>query len=234
MKLKCIIIEDQAPAQRILQKFIGDLEFLELRSTFTNATKALAFLNTEAIDLIFLDIHLPKMSGMDFLKIKPNNSHVILTTAYSDYALESYEYQVVDYLLKPFSFQRFVQAVTKAQELMIPQKKEPTLSRKEVAEVFIKSGYDHIKLVIDDILFIKSDGDYTELHGANKKHLSSEPLKFWINFLNPDKFIQIHKSYLVNISKISKVSGNRIFLKNQQDLPIGRVYKETFSERFLK
>ncbi|MBR07527.1 MAG: DNA-binding response regulator [Rickettsiales bacterium] len=234
MKLKCIIIEDQAPAQRILMKFIGDLKFLQLNGTFSDATKALAFLNTEAIDLIFLDIHLPKMSGMDFLKIKPKNSHVILTTAYSDYALESYEYHVVDYLLKPFSFQRFVQAVTKVQELITPQKTEPTISRNEVTEVFIKSGYDHIKLVIDDILYIKSDGDYTELHCISKKHLSAESLKFWINFLNPDKFIQVHKSYLVNISKINKVSGNRIFLKDQQELPIGRVYKESFSERFLK
>ncbi|WP_258101021.1 LytR/AlgR family response regulator transcription factor [Marinoscillum pacificum] len=234
MNLTCIIVEDQAPAQRILKKYISDLEFIELKATFSNATKALDFLNSAEVDLIFLDIHLPKMSGMDFLKIKPKSNHVILTTAYSDYALESYEYNVVDYLLKPFSFQRFVQAVSKVQELITFKQGSHPISRNEVTEVFIKSGYDHIKLVIDDILFIKSDGDYTELHCEKQKHLSSEPLKFWINFLNTNHFIQIHKSFLVNLTKISKVSGNRIFLVDNQELPIGRVYKDTFTEKFLK
>ncbi len=234
MNLTSIIIEDQAPAQRILKKFITDLSFIELKATFSDATKALDFLNSEEVDLIFLDIHLPKMSGIDFLKIKPKNSHVILTTAYSDYALESYEYNVVDYLLKPFSFQRFVQAVSKVQELISFKKNAKPISRNEVTEVFIKSGYDHIKLVLDDILFIKSDGDYTELHCHNQKHLSSEPLKFWINFLNTNHFIQIHKSFLVNLTKITKVSGNRIFLVDDQELPIGRVYKDAFTEKFLK
>ncbi len=109
--MNCIIIEDQPPAQRILKKYIQDIGSLHLKATFSDAIQAMEFLKTEAVDLIFLDIHLPKISGIDFLKAMQNPPHVILTTAFPDYALESYEFNVVDYLLKPFSFQRFVKAV---------------------------------------------------------------------------------------------------------------------------
>ncbi len=111
--IRCIIIEDQPPAQRVLKKYIEDMGTLELKATFADALQAMEFLRKESIDLIFLDIHLPKISGMDFLKVAKNAPSVILTTAFSDYALESYEYDVVDYLLKPYSFERFVQAVSK-------------------------------------------------------------------------------------------------------------------------
>jgi response regulator of citrate/malate metabolism len=111
--IRCIIIEDQPPAQRVLKKFIADIGNMDLKATFADALRAMDFLKTEEIDLIFLDIHLPKISGIDFLKTLHHRPNVILTTAFSDYALESYEYDVVDYLLKPFSFERFVQAVSK-------------------------------------------------------------------------------------------------------------------------
>jgi DNA-binding LytR/AlgR family response regulator len=113
--MHCIIIEDQPPAQRVLKKFIADMGQMELLGTFTDALQALEFLKANRVDLIFLDIHLPKISGIDFLKTLQTRPHVILTTAFPDYALESYEYDVVDYLLKPFSFERFVQAVAKVQ-----------------------------------------------------------------------------------------------------------------------
>lgn len=232
--MKCIIIEDQAPAQRILKKFIGDVETLELLDTFSDVTRALDFLANHEVDLIFLDIHLPKMTGMEFLKIKPGKSYVILTTAYADYALESYEHNVVDYLLKPFSFQRFVQAVAKVQQLLLPKTTAPAISRSDVTEIFIKSGYDHIKLVIAEIRYIMSDGDYTEIYTPDKKHLSAEPLRFWINFLNPAQFVQIHKSYLINMHKVERISGNRVFLDSGEDLPIGRVFKDAFAEKFLR
>ncbi len=163
--MKCIIIEDQPPAQRILKKYIEDIGSLELKATFSDAIQAIDYLKLELIDLIFLDIHLPKMSGMDLLKTSANLPPVILTTAFTDYALESYEFNVVDYLLKPFSFQRFVKAVSKVslpdlagQKTTVPPKQ--TLSTREI---FIKSGYEHIKVAVDDIIYIKSDADYTEL-----------------------------------------------------------------------
>ena len=233
--MTCIIIEDQAPAQRILKKYIEDIGTLELLGTFSDTIKALAFLSNNKVDLIFLDIHLPKMTGMEFLRIKPTDSYVILTTAYSDYALESYEYNVVDYLLKPFPFQRFVQAVSKVQGLLSPKTAPETIAQKEVnKEIFIKSGHDHIKLKITDIEFIKASADYSEIVTGSKKHLSIEPLKYWLEYLPTDSFVQVHKSYIINIARIQRVSGNRVFTEKGIEIPIGRVYKERFTAQFLK
>ncbi len=236
--LTCIIVEDQPPAQRILKKFIEDVSTLDLIGTFSEPTPVLEFLNENEVDLIFLDIHLPKISGIDLLKIMPNKPQVILTTAFPDYALESYELNVADYLLKPFSFQRFVQAVAKVtQRSAAPEKTKqeqenpPFDSRNEV---FIKTGYDYTKIVFSDISYIKSDADYTEIVVEGKKRISSEPLRHWEELLDKNSFVRIHKSYIVNTSKIIKVSGNRVILDTDEILPIGRAYKEDFASRFLK
>ena len=231
--MNCIIIEDQPPAQRILKKYIDDIGSLNLKATFSDAIQAMEYLKSESIDLIFLDIHLPKISGLDFLKTIPNPPNIILTTAFSEYALESYEFNVVDYLLKPFSFQRFVKAVAKVKMKNHdnqPQSAEASIRK----ELFIKSGYEHLKVTVDDILYIKSDADYTELHTMVKKHLSAEPLRYWLETLDQNQFVRIHKSYIINTAKIEKISGNQVYLNNEIIIPIGRVYKETFTERFLK
>jgi DNA-binding LytR/AlgR family response regulator len=230
--MNCIIIEDQPPAQRILKKYITDIGTLTLKATFSNAIEAIAFLKVEAVDLIFLDIHLPKISGIDFLKMTQNPPHVILTTAFSDYALESYEFSVVDYLLKPYSFQRFVKAVAK-----VPLKTEENASQiidNQRENIFIKSGYELIKITINDILFIKSDADYTEIIIENKKHLSSESLRYWEESLDNKQFVRVHKSYIVNTSKIEKIVGNQLHLANKNLVPIGRAYKEVFINKFIK
>ena len=231
--MTCIIIEDQPPAQRILKKFIKDIGTLELKATFSDALKALEFLKTEKVDLIFLDIHLPKISGLDFLKVLPNPPYIILTTAFSDYALESYEFNVVDYLLKPFSFQRFVKAVSKIPTETIKTEISNSENASFRKEIFIKSGYEHIKITVADIFFIKSDSDYTEITLANKKHLSSETLRYWTKELDENLFIRIHKSYLVNSNKIEKMVGNQLYLSNNQVVPMGRAYKESFMKRFI-
>lgn len=194
------------------------------------------FLKDNDVDLIFLDIHLPKISGIDFLKILPYRPHVILTTAFSEYALEGYELNVVDYLLKPFSFQRFVQAVNKVPGNQKGNTKQDTDIETANArnEVFIKSGHEYIRLNVKDLLFIKSDADYTEIFIDKKKYLSSEPLKFWVDYLDELQFVRIHKSYIVNTSMISKVSGNRVFMVSGEELPVGRAFKDEFVKRFLK
>ncbi|HDZ14454.1 MAG TPA: response regulator, partial [Pricia sp.] len=142
--IRCLIIEDQPPAQRVLQKFIGEMENMVLMATFADALKAMDYLKSEAIDLIFLDIHLPKISGIDFLKTISDPPHVILTTAFSDYALESYDLNVVDYLLKPFSFERFVKAVNKVPTATSePNLIESAIGSKSIPEIlFVKSGYE--------------------------------------------------------------------------------------------
>jgi DNA-binding LytR/AlgR family response regulator len=230
--MNCIIIEDQPPAQRILKKYITDIETLTLKATFSNGIEAMEFLKTEVVDLIFLDIHLPKISGIDFLKTIQNPPHVILTTAFSDYALESYEFSVVDYLLKPFSFQRFVKAVGKVPSKI--DKNTPQSVDNQRENIFIKSGYELIKITINDILFIKSDADYTEIIIENKKHLSSEPLRYWEESLDANQFVRVHKSYIVNTSKIEKIVGNQLHLPNKILVPIGRAYKEGFINKFVK
>ncbi len=231
--MNCIIIEDQAPAQRILKKYIQDIGSLQLKATFSDAIQAMDFLKNNEIDLIFLDIHLPKISGIDFLKTLPNPPNIILTTAFPDYALESYEFNVSDYLLKPFSFQRFIKAVSKVPSKNTISQTQST-AEKTRKEIFIKSGYEHIKITIENILYIKSDADYTELFLPQKKYLSSEPLRYWLENLNSNQFIRIHKSYIINTSKIEKIAGNQIYLNEGKVIPIGRAYKEDFIQNFVK
>nr|WP_293301470.1 LytTR family DNA-binding domain-containing protein [Allomuricauda sp.] len=225
--LTCVIIEDQPLAQRMLHKYISQSGHIMLKATFTDPIRAADFLKTQSIDLIFLDIHLPKMSGLDFLRSNPNHPKVILTTAFPEYALESYQFNVVDYLLKPFTYDRFMQAISKL-ESMLKVETEPVSDN-----VIIKSGYDFIQLPAAAIIYIKSDADYTEVFTGNRSYLSKESLKEWLAELDPSTFCQIHKSYIINILHFKRISGNTVYIKDM-DLPIGRVYKKRFVEHYLK
>lgn len=234
--MNCIIVEDQPPAQRILKKYIENMGSLELKGIFPDAIQAMEYLKTEPVDILFLDIHLPKLSGIDFLKTMTDPPSVILTTAFSEYALESYEFNVVDYLLKPFSFQRFVKAIAKVSE-----RKKHGLSGTNGSgasapkkEIYIKSGHEHIKITIGAIHHINSDADYTEIVTDEKKHLSNEPLRFWLEVLPNDRFHRIHKSHIVNARMIEKIVGNQVYLTGGKKLPIGRAYKEDFMKNVLK
>ncbi|MEO1012448.1 MAG: response regulator transcription factor [Bacteroidota bacterium] len=227
--MNCIIIEDQRPAQRILEKFIADVDSLRLTGTFSDPTQALVFLQKEKVDVLFLDIHLPKISGIEFLKTLSQPPQVILTTAFSDYALEGYDLNVVDYLLKPFSFQRFLQAISKispGRDSGKPFTASPLVPLKQ--EIFIKSGHELIKIRIADIIHIQSSSDYTEMHLPSKKLLSNESLKYWVQELEGHRFLRVHKSFIINLDKVERISGNRIYMHNNQYIPIGRAYKEGF------
>ena len=229
--IRCIIVEDQLPAQEILKKFIGQIGNIELIATFSNPMHALDFLQSETVDLVFLDIHLPIISGIEFLKILEPNCKVILTTAFEKYAIESYEYQVTDYLLKPFSFERFLKAVSKfTNERTESAKPEISLGSKIL---FIKNGHDYIKVDTNDIIFIKSEADYTEIHTFEKRYLTSQPLRFWLEKLENYNFTQIHRSYAINADKILKISGNRVIFGEEINVPIGRTFKESFVKKYL-
>ncbi|MCK0161005.1 LytR/AlgR family response regulator transcription factor [Allomuricauda sp. F6463D] len=230
--MRCIIVEDQPPAQRILKKFIQDVPALELVDTFSDGLSAMDFLNKEAVDLMFLDIHLPKINGLDFLKSIPDPPHVILTTAFSEYALEGYDLNVVDYLLKPFSFQRFLQAVNK-----VNVKHEGVTAKNNgnsLTEIYVKSSHEHIKVMVDDIYTITSDSDYTEIHLEDKMILSNEPLRHWVEVLGGNQFYQIHKSHIINTKKIDRISGNMVHLTNGSKIPMGRAYKDNFLKSILQ
>ncbi|MBX2871522.1 MAG: response regulator transcription factor [Saprospiraceae bacterium] len=228
----CLIIEDQPPAQRILETYIAEMDQLQLVGIFNDALSALEFLKAESVDLLFLDIHLPRLSGLDLLKIVHPRPKVIFTTAFRDYALEAFELDVVDYLLKPFSFERFVRAVSK----VLYQEKSPEVGDnnspklpQDGSYLFVKVGKDYQNIQVSDIHFIKSNGDYTQLFTRQGKLLVSQSLRYWIDKLSDHTFCQIHKSYLVHIPHISKVSGNRVFI-GQHELPVGRAYKERLAQ----
>lgn len=231
--MRCIIVEDQPPAQRILQKFIKDVNSLELVGTFSDGLQALEFLKNASVDLMFLDIHLPKINGIDFLKSIQDPPNVILTTAFSEYALEGYDLNVVDYLLKPFSFQRFLQAVNKVNKKPDTDLKNGGALSSAIQEIYVKSSHEHIKVAVDDILTISSDSDYTEIRLEHRKILSNEPLRHWVSVLEPPQFFQVHKSHIINTKKIDKISGNLVYLTNGAKIPIGRAYKENFLNSIL-
>ncbi|MFT6334533.1 MAG: DNA-binding LytR/AlgR family response regulator [Saprospiraceae bacterium] len=224
--MKCIIIEDQPPAQRILQKYIKDIGTIELLNTFTDALQAIDFLRANTVDLIFLDIHLPKLSGIDFLKTLDNPPSVILTTAFPDFALESYELSVVDYLLKPFSFARFIKAVSKLNQTQPAESVTESNVKDNANSIYIKSGHDYHKVLIEDIVSINSDRDYTELHTDSVKYLSSHSLKYWEDILSENKFVRAHKSYLINENKITRITAMEVELLEKHRIPIGRAYKK--------
>lgn len=230
--MRCIIVEDQPPAQRILKKFIDEVPALELVGVFSDGIQAMEFLNAEPVHLMFLDIHLPKINGLDFLKSIPEPPQVILTTAFSEYALEGYDLNVVDYLLKPFSFQRFLQAVNK---VIAKQESIATGNEKaQISEIYVKSSHEHIKVLVKDIYTISSDSDYTEIHLKNKKILSNEPLRHWLDILGAGQFYQVHKSHIINTQKIDRISGNQVLMSDGSKIPLGRAYKEHFLKSILQ
>ncbi len=206
------------------------MQDIELAGVFDNALDALDYLKANKVDLLFLDIHLPKLSGMDFLNLFSPRPFVILTTAFSEYALKSYDYDVTDYLLKPFSFERFVKAVYKAKgRLGKPVKsisKNDSMKNKDQI-VIVKTGYEYLKLGTNEIVFIKSDGDYTQVHLHNGRIMVSYSLKYWLGILPESIFYRVHRSYIINSNFISKITSGKILIGNME-IPIGRVYKKEF------
>jgi DNA-binding LytR/AlgR family response regulator len=229
--ISCIVIEDQKPARKILQRYIADIKELDLKGLFSNALDALEFLRNHPVDLVFLDIHLPKLSGIDFLNVLNKKPFVIITTAFPDYALQGYELEVVDYLLKPFSFERFLKAVLKVERL----KENVTNSEgsKIPESILIKVGYNFVKIQYDEITHIQADGDYTYIFCKNRKYHVSYSLKYWKDNLPLHKFSQVHRSYIVNVKLVDKTFSNQIEIEKTK-IPLGRVYKKQFQEAFLK
>jgi len=227
--ISCIVIEDQMPARRILQKYIGDIHELDLKGLFSNALDALEYLRNNHVDLVFLDIHLPKLSGIDFLSVLNKKPFIIITSAFSDYALQGYEFEVVDYLLKPFSFERFLKAVLKVERLM--KNSSITTKRKTPESILIKEGYDYVKIYFDEITHIQADGDYSHIFCKKKKYYVSYSLKYWKDKLPVSQFIQVHRSYIVNLQLVDKTSANQIEIEKTK-IPLGRVFKKKFQEVF--
>ena len=220
--LKAIAIDDEPIALEVVKSLSSKIAFIELLDCFTNAFKAIDFLQKEKVDLIFLDIKMPDISGIDFLKSLSHPPMVIFTTAYSEHAVQSFELDAIDYLLKPFSLSRFLKACNKANEQLLFRNKIAT-ALPEPSAIFIKSGYEQIKVEPADILYVESSGNYMQFVQDNRKIASRLTMSEVEALLPALDFIRIHRSYIVSKKQIQKMDRKSIWIK-QTELPIGAAY----------
>lgn len=222
--MTCIIIEDEIPAQKILKNYLSKLPNVELIGAFNAAIEANAFLNSNTVDLVFLDINLPDISGIDFIKTIKNPPAIIMTTAYPDYAVSSFELDtIVDYLVKPFSFDRFLKAINKTKNRVEKLVSSSVENNNET--LFLNVDKTLHKIVINDILHLESDRNYITIVTKNKKLSFIDSLKNWNEKLSEEHFIQVHKSFIINRKYVDKISGNEIYVQGNR-IPIGRTYKQ--------
>ena len=222
---RCIIVEDEPLAAEVLQDYIRQVPFLHLVSVCSDALYALDILQKETIDLIFLDINLPKLKGLDFLKTLKHPPSVIITTAYHEYALQGYEYNVVDYLLKPIEFSRFLTAVNKIRQAY---PSEPAIIQslpQERTFLFFNVGKKKIKLYLDEILYIESLKEYIRIYTRSRNILTKFQLGEIEALLNKNQFLRVHRSYIVAKDKIDAFTATDIEINGKQ-IPVGRSYKE--------
>lgn len=226
--MNCIIIEDEIPAQNILKNFIGKLPNIQLVDTFKAAIEANSFLNSNTVDVVFLDINLPDISGLDFIKTIKNPPAIIMTTAYPDYAANSFELDtIVDYLVKPFSFDRFLKAINKAKDRIETKNIPIAIGTEENIEesIFLNVDKTLHKINLNTIIYIESDRNYITVVTETQKLSYIDSLKNWTNKLPKNQFFQVHKSFIINRKFVDKISGNILFLKEYR-IPIGRTYKQ--------
>ncbi len=230
MNFKCIIVDDEPPATRILENYIGKVSFLEKVGVFNDSLKALEFLNAQSVDVIFLDIQMPQLTGLQLSKIISKDIKVIFTTAYPDFALEGFELNAVDYLLKPISFERFYQAVSK---LNTESKIEVSSNNDNSSDfIFVKTdGKNKFqKLFLNDILYVESLQNYVCIHTLRQQIITHSSLKNVLESLPEKDFIQIHKSYVIALKQIESTDSFSVFI-NAKELPIGATFKDAFFER---
>ncbi|MBD1396868.1 response regulator transcription factor [Pontibacter sp. JH31] len=230
MKLRCIIVDDEPLALDVLETFVERLDNLELVCRCSNAVEAYNCLQAEHVDLIFLDIQMPKLTGIDFLKSLSNPPKVIFTTAYRDYALDSYELNAVDYLLKPIAFDRFLKAVAKVTPAepkgMAAIPAAPVQAEPDYKEAFIylKADKKMVKVMLSDILYIESLKDYIRVKTETKEIISYQKISFLEEKLPTDKFLRIHRSFIIALDKIQAFSATAVDI-GKTEIPIGRFYK---------
>lgn len=210
MKLKCLIIDDEPIARKILAEFIEEIDYLELAGQAENPVKAMNFLHDHGIDIIFLDINMPKINGVDFLKTSKPGAKVILTTAYAEYAAEAYGLDVLDYLVKPIAFDRFAKACSKVREAIRPSNKINNDPVNKNNHFFIKCNNQIEKVFYDELVYAEAMLNYVMLHTQSKKMMVYVTIKSLEEQLPPGQFIKVHKSFIVNTHRIKSIDGNII------------------------
>lgn len=237
--MKCIAIDDEPLALNVIADFCSKIDYLQLVGTYTSAIDAIQVLNKLKIDLIFVDVQMPHITGIEFIRSLKNPPLIILTTAYTEHALEGYELSILDYLVKPIPFERFFQGVNKAYELFclksedsamvssiqaVPEQKEP-----EPEYMLIRVEYSTVKVLFTDIKYIEGIKDYVKIKLQNKSLLTKTTMKHMEDKLSRKKFIRVHKSYIIAVDAIEKIENNRIII-GEQRIPIGTSYKHVFNE----
>ena len=221
-KYSCIIIEDEPLALEKTKDFVNKVPFLNLTATFDNALTGLTYLNNNKVDLLFLDINMDELTGIELLESSNINSQVIITTAYQEYALKGYELQITDYLLKPFSFNRFLQAVNKAQENLSQRTAD-----KQVDFIFVKTENRLVKIMLNEIVYIEGMRDYLRIHTSNKKIMTLQSFNELEQLIPAHLVCRVHKSYMVAVNKIESIERSRIKIADQI-IPVSETYKEAF------
>lgn len=222
--IKCIIVDDEPLAISLLENYVRKIPFLELVFSAENPITALEYIQHNETDLIFLDIQMPELTGINFMKIVGEKKKYILTTAYSEYALEGYEHNIIDYLLKPVSFERFYKSAEKARERF------PADESKEDAYFFVKSSGQQHRINFADILYIESIKDYVNIRTSNEEYIVLDTLKSLENQLS-ERFVRVHKSFIVNLDKTKNIGIKRMVLISDQEIPVGESYRSNLLAR---
>ena len=229
--LKYIIIDDEPLAHEIIEEFCSMLPHLELEKNCYNAIEAMQFLNENTVDFMFLDINMPKLRGLDFLKTLTKPPKTIITTAYKEHALEGFELNVVDYILKPFSFDRLVKAVNKVSDSQTTKTiiKEVSSTTDTSTRFFVKGDKKHHQIDLSDLLYIEAYGNYTKLFLKDEMIVSHEKISHYEAILIDGNFLRVHKSFIVAVDKIKFIEGNRILI-SEYKIPVGQTYKSTVNK----
>lgn len=233
--IKCVIIDDEPLAIELLEAYVKKTNLLDLKASFTNPFKALSFLIEEEVDLVFIDINMPELTGIQLLKSLSRQPKVIFTTAYAEYGVESYEFNAVDYLLKPITYQRFFKAVNKAYEnfKLLSQDTFDSVPKVNIDHnpsdnfIFVKSSSKLHKIDVNDIYFIEGAGNYWSFQLKDKKILSLYTFQEISKILPSEEFVRIHKSFIVSISKINIIEKHQVTIGNRK-IPIGLTYRKHF------
>lgn len=221
-KLKCIIVDDEPLAISLLENYVQKIPFFELVFSTENPILALEFLQNNESDLIFLDIQMPELTGINFMKINGDKQKYVLTTAYSEYAMDGYEHNVIDYLLKPISFERFMKSALKIKERF-------SFNDEADSHFFVKSSGQQYRISFNDILYVESIKDYVNIRTSDEEYIVLDTLKSMENQLS-DRFVRIHKSFIINMDKIKSIGAKKLML-SEQEIPIGDSYRTNLLEK---
>jgi DNA-binding LytR/AlgR family response regulator len=232
MSIRSIIIDDEPLARKGLKEYIDDVDFLELAGEFDSALKATDAIASGNIQLLFLDIEMPRITGLDFFKSLRQPPPVIFTTAYPQFALEGFEVNALDYLVKPFTFERFLKAALKAREYYEVRESNQS-SRDQSDYFFIKADNRLVKIFFEEVLYVEALQNYVTIHTASRKYMTYLTFKAVEDYLPAEQFLKVHKSYIVAASKIDSIEGNDIRI-GQQHIPISRNQKDEVMEKLLK